>query len=116
MSVNTNKSQDCKKVTVRLSPEEYREIVSLAREGIRSMPQQLGFMAKTWLPMALKLCELYSCGTSNEWAVHFLKEYRKRERERGEYKKQALSKILHILTDPKENECPPDEQAEGARP
>ena len=54
------------------------------------MPQQLGFMAKTWLPMALKLCELYSCGTPDGWAVHFMKEYRKREREQGEYKIENL--------------------------
>ncbi|MBW8003302.1 MAG: hypothetical protein FVQ80_15025 [Planctomycetes bacterium] len=34
----------------------------------------------------------------------------------AEYKKRALSKILHIITNPEENECPPDGQAEGARP
>ncbi len=100
MSANTNKSQDYKKVTIRFSPEEYEEIASLAKKGIRSMPRQICFMAKTWLPIAAKLRELYGCGTPDGWAVHFLKEYEEREREEGEYKKRALSEILHIITNP----------------
>jgi len=96
----SNKSQDYKKVTVRFPPEEYGKIASLARKGIRSMPQQLGFMTKTWLPLALKLCKLYECGTPDDWAANLWKEYRERELEEGEYKKQALSKILQIMTNP----------------
>ncbi len=82
--------KDVKQVTVRLPPEEYGEIASLAREGIRSMPQQLHFMVSTWLPMALKLCELYGCGTPDRWAVNLRQEYRE---------KKALSETLRIITD-----------------
>ncbi len=90
MSVNTNKSQDYKKVTIRFSPEQYEDIASLAKKGIRSMPQQMLFMSKTWLPMALKLCELYERGTPDAWAANLWKEYRE---------KKALSEILRIITD-----------------
>ena len=103
MSTNTNKSQDYKKVTVRFSPEQYEDIASLAREGLRSMPQQTKFMFKTWLPMALKLCELYERGTPDTWAVNLWKEYRE---------KKALSEILRIITD---HESSLADQAEEAR-
>ncbi len=101
MSVNTNKSQDYKKVTVRFPPEEYKEIASLARKGIRSMPQQMLFMSKTWLPIAAKLRELYGYGTPDGWAANLWKEYR----ERGEYKKKALKEILYLMGSPGETKA-----------
>ncbi len=95
--MNTDK-KDFKRVTARFSPEEYEEIASLAEEGIRSRPQQTEFMATTWLPMALKLCEVYGCGTPDGWAVNLRQEYRQ---------KKALSKTLRIITD---HECSLDNQ------
>ncbi len=77
-------------MTVRFSPEEYKEAASLAREGTRSMPQQLGFMLKTWLPMALYLCRLYEHGTPDDWAINLWKKYRE---------EKALSETLRIITD-----------------
>ena len=67
--------KDFKRVTVCFSPKEYEEMASLARQGIRNMPRQLGFMLKTWLPMALQLCRLNERGTPDHWAVNLWKEH-----------------------------------------
>ncbi len=94
--------KDFKRVTVRFSPEEYKEVASLARPGTRSMPRQLGFMLKTWLPMALYLCRLYEHGTPDDWAINLWKKYRK---------EKALSEILRIITD---HECSLDDRVQEA--